>query len=78
MTAAWNLPRTGPGAAGSVAPGGRAPASGAAAASTGTTVSEITDQMELARHGAHLLGSAHQNRSHHRRPALLRICRSHE
>ena len=27
---------------------------------------EITDQMELARHGAHVLGPAHPDRSHHR------------
>jgi hypothetical protein len=33
-----------------------------------TTFSEITDRMELARHGAYLLGPVHQDRSHHRRP----------
>jgi hypothetical protein len=34
-----------------------------------TTFSEITDRMELARHRrAQLLGSAHQDRSDHRRP----------
>ncbi len=35
------------------------------------TFSEITDHMELARHGAHTFwGPAHQDRSHHRRPHL--------
>ena len=33
-----------------------------------TTFSEITDRMELARHGAHTFGAAHQDRRHHRRP----------
>jgi hypothetical protein len=33
-----------------------------------TTFKEITDQMELARHGAHLLGPAHPHRRDHRRP----------
>jgi hypothetical protein len=33
-----------------------------------TTFSEITEQMGLTRHGAHLLGPVHHSRSDHRRP----------